>query len=149
MSTVQPRASLASIDTDLSAFFEDESQGPVESLHRMAWIPPDKLARLAVAVLEEDWGRNRWVLKKYLAIHIGLAITQKRFAYHEGRLVLSAGHLQTRYGTPVYLSFDRNNRPDHSQPLYLQYVGDKPNVPQLPQPPELPLWPETPGGRKL
>lgn len=148
MSTVQPGVA-AAIETDFSSYFEEGFDTPVETLHKLAWIPPDKLARLAAAVLEEKWGRNLWVLRKYLAIHIGLAITQKRTAWHDERLVLSAGHLQTRYGTPVYLSFDRNNRPDSSQPLYLKYVGDRPNIPQLPQPPGLPAWPEIPTGAEI
>jgi len=149
VSTIQPHVSPVQIESDLTMLFDGEWQGTVESLHKAAWIPQDKLARLSTAVLEENWGRNRWVLKKYLAIYVGLAITQRRFAYHEGRLVLSAGHLQTRYGTPVYLSFEKNNRPEFTQPLYLQYVGDKPNVPQLPQPPELPIWPSIPTGAEI
>jgi hypothetical protein len=148
MNTVQSRGLPAAMDMDLSVYFEGERQGTVESLHRLAYVPDDKLVRLAVAVLDENWGRNRWVLKRYLAIHVGLAIRQKRFVNHEGRLVLCAGHLQTRYGTPVYLSFDRNF-PGYSQPLYLQYVGDKPNVPQLPQPPDMPSWPTIPAGAEI
>lgn len=148
MTTSEPRMPVATTEMDLSSYFEGERQGTVDSLHRLAYVPDDKLVRLATAVLDENWGRNRWILKRYLAIHVSLAIEQKRFVNHEGRLVLCAGHLQTRYGTPVYLSFDRNSL-EYPQPLYLQYVGDKPNVPQLPQPPELPDWPAIPRGAEI
>ncbi len=148
MSATQMPIVPAPAEPDYSPYFEGERQGTVECLHRLAWVPDDKLMRLAGTVLDENWGSNRWVLKRYLAIHVGLAIKQKRFLYHEGRLVMCAGLLQTRYGTPVYLSFERNS-PEHSQPLYLQYVGDKPNVPQLPQPPELPDWPQIQRGAEI
>jgi len=148
MSTTELRRPPFSAEATLSSYFEGERLGTVDSLHRLAYVPDDKLARLAGAVLEENWGRNRWVLRRYLAIHVGLAIRQQRYVSHDGRIVLCAGHLQTRYGTPVYLSFDKNF-PEYTQPLYLQYVGDKPNVPQLPQPPDLPQWPLIPRGAEI
>jgi hypothetical protein len=45
-------------------------------------VPDDKLVRLAAAVLDENWGRNRWILKHYLAIHVGLVAKQNRFVHH-------------------------------------------------------------------
>jgi len=147
MSSPQPRIAVFP-ETDLIAYLEGVHQGTVESLHRLAFIPDDKLARLAAAVLEEDWGPNNWVLKRYLAVQVDLAVRQKRYVVHEGRVVLCAGQLQSRYGTPIYLSFEKN-RVEGVQPLYLQYVGDKPNVPQLPQLPELPSWPTIRAGAEI
>jgi hypothetical protein len=148
MATLQPPLTPEETQADFTAYFDEERQGTVESLHRLAYIPDHKLERLAAAVLEENWGNNHWVLERYLAIHVGLAVKQKRIVLHDGRLVMCAGHLQTRYGTPVYLSFDKN-RQEYRQPLYLQYVGDKPNVPQLPQPADMPAWPPIRGGAEI
>jgi len=148
MSTPQPRIAVFP-DTDFNAYLEGERQGTVESLHKLAYVPDDKVARLATKILEENWGRNNWVLKRYLAVHVGLTVRQKRHVIHEGRVVLCAGHLQTRYGTPIYLSFDKNRMEYSQPPLYLQYVGDKPNVPQLPQLPDLPAWPTIPPGAEI
>ena len=147
--TSGPARLLPSIaDIDLAVFFEAHRFGTVECLHNFAYIPDDKLERLAAAVLDENWGRNHWVLERYLAVHVGLAAKQERFVTHEGRMVMCAGHLQTRYGTPVYLSFEKN-RQQERQPLYLQYVGDRPNVPQLPQEADLPEWPSLPRGAEI
>jgi hypothetical protein len=79
---------------------------------------------------------------------VGLAEKQKRYVVHENRFVMCAGHLQSRYGTPVYLSFEKNREPNR-QPLYLQYVGDRPNVPQLPEQPDLPAWPKLPRSAEI
>ena len=148
MSTSLARAVVAIPEVDFVSYFEGQTLGTVAGLHRFAYIPDEKLERLAVAVLDENWGRCHWVLERYLAVHVGLAVRQQRFVIHDGRLVMCAGHLQSRYGTPVYLSFEKN-REQERQPLYLQYVGDRPNVPQLPQQPDLPEWPKLPRGAEI
>jgi hypothetical protein len=148
MSSTSIRVPLSIGEIDLPSYFEGQPRGTVGCLHRLAYIPDDKLVRLATTVLDENWGQNSWVLERYLAVHIGLGVTQRRYVMHESRLVMSAGFLQTRYGTPVYLSFERNREQDR-QPLYLQYVGDRPNVPQLPQQPDLPEWPKLPRGAEI
>ncbi len=148
MSSIAVRTPSSIATIDLASYFEGQTQGTVGCLHRLAYVPDDKLSRLAATVLDETWGRDLWLLERYLAVHVGLAVRQGRFVTHEGRLVMSAGYLQTRYGTPVYLSFEKNREADR-QPLYLQYVGDRPNVPQLPQQPDLPDWPVLPRGAEI
>src|SRR5690606_13755723 len=58
----------------------------------------------------------------------------------ESQLYVTAGHLQTRYGTPLYLVFERNTNPGR-QPLYCVYCGSDVSAPALPTAPEIPAPP--------
>jgi len=99
----------------------------------------DDLADIALA---EKWGTNKFALEKYLAVLIWWAIEQERFTHHQERqLYFSVGCLQTRYGTPLYLVFERNNRAN-VQPWALVYVGSSPSAPEYPQPPDIPEAPQ-------
>ncbi|HAM50982.1 MAG TPA: hypothetical protein DCP92_09955, partial [Nitrospiraceae bacterium] len=92
------------------------------------------------AALDEDWGRDSYVLKGYLAFHVRRAIEQDAFCISGESIITTAGMLQTRYGTPLYLIFSPNNRPEIN-PYYLEFVGDNPRCGDLPQHPQLPDWP--------
>jgi hypothetical protein len=51
----------------------------VERLHRFAFVPENLIEKLAQEALSEHWGRNNFVLRKYLAVHVPWAIEQGRF----------------------------------------------------------------------
>ena len=85
-------------------------RGEVQNLHAFAWIPDEKLKMLADVALDEDWGNNHFALEKYLAEHVPLSVEQERYVWYEEELLVTAGALQTRYGTPVYLAFEKNER---------------------------------------
>jgi hypothetical protein len=120
----------------------------VARLRRLAHIPIAQLAALSRDALSETWGTDDYVLEKYLAAHIAWSIEQQRYTASDNQMFLTAGHLQTRYGTPLYLVFERNINPGR-QPLYCVYVGSYVSAPTLPTPPELPVPPEIPRGAEI
>lgn len=125
---------------DLVAPFGDARPGEVKGLHSFAYIPDDVLRRLAEIALDEDWGPAYFVLEKYLAEHVPLSLAQGRYTPFEGHLTLTAGSLQTRYGTPIYLVFEANRKPGAAR-WFLKEATDRPRTTSLPQPPDLPEWP--------
>lgn len=113
----------------------------VQRFRRFAFIPRQRIDDLAALALSENWGNNNFALEKYLSIVIWWAIEQECFTHSEERQVyFSAGSLQTRYGTPLYLVFERNRRPGQ-QPWACVHVGSNPSAPEYPQPPEIPEAP--------
>src|SRR5690606_37821803 len=120
----------------------------VDRLHRFAFIPPEMLERLAAIALPEDWGRNLYVLKKYLAVQIAWSIEQGQFTQGNDQFYVTAGHLQTRYGTPIYLAFGRN-RNLNREPFYLVAVESNMSAPTLPVPPNIPLPTDIPVGVEI
>jgi hypothetical protein len=120
-----------------------EQLGPSQVTHvtdrlkRFAWIDPGHLERLAKEALAEEWGPDRYALFKYLAIHVGWSIEQGRYTHSDNQLYVTAGHLQTRYGTPLYMAFEENRVPDR-MPWALAYVGSRISMPETPLPPEIP-----------
>lgn len=42
----------------------------VERFYQFAFIPPAVIAQLEEEALSESWGRNKFVLSKYLAVHV-------------------------------------------------------------------------------
>ena len=109
----------------------------VDRLHRFAFIPNEQLDRLADTALRENWGKNNYVLKKYLAVHVAWSVEQGKFTEGENQFYVTAGHLQTRYGTPIYLAFGRN-KSQGRVPFYLEAVKSGMSAPKLPVPPEIP-----------
>lgn len=108
----------------------------VERLHRFAYIPTGIISQLAKDALTEEWGNNNFVLLKYLAVHVAWSIEQGKVTFGDAQFYLSAGHLQTRYGTPLYLVFEAN---DHASiPWKLVKAGSQINAPALPTPPIIP-----------
>lgn len=108
-----------------------------EILHRFSYIPPDKLTALAALALPESWGKNHYALKTYLAANLVWSLDQNRFTSNDNQLYLTAGHLQTRYGTPIYLAFERNKNLG-KEPWYLRFVGANLEAPEFPSPPSIP-----------
>lgn len=117
----------------------------VERFHRFAYAPTKVIERLASQCLNEEWGRKLFVLQKYLAVHVPWSIEQGRFTQSDNQFYTTAGHLQTRYGTPLYLAFEVN-RNDPATPWCLTWAGAALSAPELPTAPEMPAVPAlTPG----
>ena len=108
----------------------------VQRLHRFAYVPPMVIEQLATEALTEQWGNDKHALKKYIAIHIAWSIEQGRVTFSDDQFYITAGHLQTRYGTPLYLVFTENI--GEETPWRLITAGSQIRAPQLPQPPEIP-----------
>lgn len=109
----------------------------VERLHQFAYIPPAVISQLANDALTEEWGRNNYVLSKYLAVHVAWSIEQGEVTFSEDQFYISAGHLQTRYGTPLYLVFCEND-PHQEAPWRLLTAGSRIQAPEFPTPPLIP-----------
>jgi len=120
----------------------------VERLRRFAHIPHALLDQLAHDALAEIWGINNFGLEKYLSVHVPWSLEQGLFTQSENQFYVSAGHLQTRYGTPLYLVFERN-RDAGRQPFYLRFVGSQVSASELPVPPVIPSPPELPRGAEV
>lgn len=120
----------------------------VARLRALTHIPRGLLESLANAALSENWGNELYVLEKYLAVQIAWSIEQERYATSDDQLFISAGHLQTRYGTPLYLVFERNRNP-RQQPLYCVHAGSDIAAPELPPSPEIPEAPQIPKGVEI
>jgi hypothetical protein len=120
----------------------------VARLHRFAFVPENLIERLAHEALTEHWGRNNFVLRKYLAVHVPWAIDQGRFTLGEDQLYVTAGQLQTRYGTPLYLVFQQIEELGRS-PWRLVAVGSQISAPELPTPPETPRAPDLERGAEI
>jgi len=132
----------------LGAWGDPYTNRVVERLHRFAFIPNELIEKLAETALPENWGTNRHVLKKYLAVQIAWSIEQGQFTEGENQFYVTAGHLQTRYGTPIYLAFARN-RNQNREPFYLVAVESNMSAPTLPVPPDIPVPTEIPVGVEI
>jgi hypothetical protein len=120
----------------------------VPRLHRFAYIPDSVLDKLAKDALTEHWGTSHFVLRKYIAVHLPWSIEQGRFTTRERQFYVTAGHLQTRYGTPLYLVFQRIEEPGKS-PWRLLAGGSQISAPELPIPPSIPPAPEFERGAEI
>lgn len=132
----------------LDALGSADTNETVARLHRLAFIPPAQLETLEHDALTENWGKNLWVLKKYLAVHVAWSIEQDLFAVTGDQMVVAAGHLQTRYGTPLYLLFERNRNVGR-EPLFLIHCGSDISAPSLPAAPDIPRPRELPKGAEI
>ena len=120
----------------------------VARLRRLVHLPVIRAADLSRAALSENWANDNYVLEKYLAVHIAWSIEQDRYTTSENQLYVTAGHLQTRYGTPLYIVLERNTNVG-GQPLYCVYIGSNISAPSLPVPPEIPAAPEIARGAEI
>ncbi|NOT62697.1 MAG: DUF3825 domain-containing protein [Acidobacteria bacterium] len=120
----------------------------VERLHRFAYIPPVIIESLAREALNEHWGRDNYALMKYLAVHIAWSIENGRYTFSGNQFYVTAGHLQTRYGTPLYLVFGVNQG-SSVIPWRLITAGSQISAPELPAPPEIPPSPNIPKGAEI
>lgn len=132
----------------LAALGEPLTNAVVARLHRLAYVPPVQLGSLSHTALSEVWGEDNYALEKYLAVHIAWSIEQNRYTLSENQLFVAAGHLQTRYGTPIYLVFERNEKLGR-QPLFCVHVGSDISAPTLPTAPEIPQPPDIPRGAEI
>lgn len=124
----------------LAALGDNYTNEVVARLRRLAHIPHGLLAGLGRSALAENWGNDDYVLEKYIAVHVAWSIEQDRYTTNNQQLVVTAGHLQTRYGTPLYIVFEKNSNPGR-QPLYCVHLGSDISAPELPTPPDLPSAP--------
>jgi len=120
----------------------------VPRLHRLAFVPDSMLEKLAKDALSEHWGPNHYALEKYLAVHVPWSIEQGRFTQREDQFYVTAGHLQTRYGTPLYLVFQRITEQGRC-PWRLVAAGSQISAPELPIPPDIPQPPQLERGAEV
>lgn len=120
----------------------------VTSLRRFAFLPDEKLGRLAADASPENWGKNNFALEKYLAVHIIWSILQERYTHSSDQLNFAAGHLQSTNGTPLYLVFKRNDVPG-KQPWVLRHVGKQIAASNLPLPAKIPEPPRLVSGAEI
>jgi hypothetical protein len=124
----------------LSRLGERFTNKVVQEFKRFAFIPDSVLEFLQRDALSENWGNENFVLDYYIAVNARWSIEQGRFTTAGDQIYVSAGHLQTRYGTPLYLVLEPNNRPA-AQPFALVRGGANIAAPDLPVPPEIPTPP--------
>lgn len=120
----------------------------IQALFRFCFVPGGRLNLLKELTLEEDWGVNNFVLLKYLAVHLRLAIEQGRYLWNGDQLVLTAGRLTTRTGAPIYVGLVPNSAPQDN-PWVLNWVGERPSCAELPEPADLGVWPAVPQGAEV
>lgn len=120
----------------------------VPSLRRFAFLPDEKLSRLAGDATDENWGKNNFALEKYLAVHIIWSILQERYTHSSDQLNFAAGHLQSTNGTPLYLVFKRNDI-QGKQPWVLRHVGKQIAASNLPLPARVPDPPDIVPGSEI
>lgn len=120
----------------------------VDRLYRFAFIPAEVVDAIANQGLAQAWGNNNYVLKKYLAVHIAWSIEQNKYTVGNNQFYVTAGHLQTRYGTPIYLVFAKNRNASR-EPYCLVTAGSNISAPQVPTPPDIPCPPELPRGAEI
>lgn len=127
----------------------DQSTNRVkEEFYRFALLPDSVIDQLASQALPEVWGNHNYVLKKYLAVQIPWSIRQGLWTQTDTQFYVTAGSLQTRYGTPLYLAFERNRNPAAS-PYALVFAGTNIAAPSLPTAPEIPPAPPIPCGGEI
>jgi len=112
----------------------------INSLFRFSFVPGGRLGLLRELAVLEEWGIKEFVLLKYLAVHVRLAIEQGRYVWNGDQIVLNAGRLTTPTGAPLYAGIVRNQTPGEN-PWVLNWVGERPSSPDLPEPPDLGVWP--------
>lgn len=120
----------------------------VSRLHRFAYVPDNVIEKLAHEALSEHWGRGNFALRKYLAVHVPWALEQGRFTHGESQLYVTAGHLQTRYGTPLFLVFQRIWEAGKS-PWRLVAAGSQVSASVLPTPADIPQPPQLERGAEI
>ncbi|NCT76501.1 MAG: DUF3825 domain-containing protein [Chitinophagaceae bacterium] len=120
----------------------------VDRLHKLIYIPVEQLEQLAKEALHEEWGNDGYALEKYLAVQVPWSIEQNLFTCSDRQWYVTAGNLQTRYGTPLYLAIERNQKAA-APPFYLRAVGSYISAPALPSAPKVPEIPAIPTGAEI
>ena len=124
---------------ELCADFGEEYLS-IQSLFHFCFVPGGRLSLLKELTPDEEWGQNNFVLLKYLAVHIRIGIEQGRYVWNGDQIVMTAGHLTTAKGIPIYLGLVKNSTPDEN-PWVMNWVGERPSCAELPEPPDLGEWP--------
>ncbi|HBO3635902.1 DUF3825 domain-containing protein [Pseudomonas aeruginosa] len=124
------------------------TQKIVKRLHDFAYIPMPVLEEIKSNALSENWGKNLQALKKYLAVNVAWSVEQGRVTFGEDQFYLTAGSLQTRYGTPLYLVFMAGDE-EGKAPWKLIKGGPHINAPSLPSAPEIPTGLQMPKGAEI
>jgi hypothetical protein len=132
---------------ELLADFGDEYLS-INSLFRFCFVPGGRLGLLRELAVEEDWGLKEFVLLKYLAVHLRLSLEQGRYVWNGDQIVLSAGRLTTPLCVPLYVGIVRNQTPGEN-PWVMNWVGERPSSPDLPEPAELGAWPALDPGAEV
>jgi hypothetical protein len=138
-SDLVPRGSTRPSREQLLTDFGDEYLS-IQSLFQFCFVPGGRLSLLKELTPLEEWGVNNFVLLKYLAVHIRLAIEQGRYMWNGDQIVLTAGRLFSTKGVPLYIGLVRNSTPDEN-PWVLNWVGERPSTAELPEPADLGEWP--------
>jgi hypothetical protein len=112
----------------------------IQALFHFCFVPTGRVSFLRDLATVEEWGDNSYVLLKYLAVHVRLAIEQGAYVWNGDQLVMTAGRLTTPNGTPIYLGLVRNQDVGQN-PWVMNWVGERPSCAELPEPPRLPRWP--------
>lgn len=122
----------------------------VERFKKFAYVRDEVIDSLADGsmAMEELWGANNYVLHHYLAVVVPWSIEQGRYTFSGNQFYVTAGHLRTRYGSPIYLVFQPNENPGR-QPWYLETARSSIRAPRLPQPPEIPIGADIPRGAEI
>lgn len=132
---------------ELLADFGDEYLS-IQSLFQFCFVPGGRLSLLKELAPEEEWGQNNFVLLKYLAVHVRLAIEQERYVWNGDQIVMTAGRLTTPKGIPLYLGLVKNSTPDEN-PWVMNWIGERPSCPELPEPADLGEWPKLDPSREV
>lgn len=141
------KASERPTSAELLADFGEEYLS-IQALFQFCFVPGGRLNLLKELTLDEEWGANNFVLLKYLSVHVRLAIEQECYVWNGDQIVLTAGRLTTPAGTPIYLGLVRNSTPDEN-PWVLNWVGERPSCPELPEPADLGAWPPIDSSREI
>jgi hypothetical protein len=131
----------------LLAAFGDEYLS-INALFRFCFVPSGRIALLRELAPDEEWGSSHFVLLKYLAVHLRLAIEQGRLVWNGDQMVLAAGKLCSRAGAPLYVGLVPNQDPDDN-PWVLNWVGERPSTGEPPEPADLGTWPALDAGAEV
>ncbi|MAB81548.1 MAG: hypothetical protein CMJ89_19580 [Planctomycetes bacterium] len=136
LASAAPRPPRETLEADFG-----EEYLSIQSLFHFCFVPGGRLSLLKELTPEEEWGQNNFVLLKYLAVHVRLSIEQGRYVWNGDQIVMTAGHLATAKGIPIYLGLVQNSTPDEN-PWVMNWVGERPSCGELPEPPDLGDWPD-------
>jgi hypothetical protein len=112
----------------------------IESLFEFCFLPPDQLEALKALAQPEEWGEKGFVLLKYMAVHVRLAMEEGLYVWDRDQIVQRAGQLVTAAGLPIYLGLAPNPKPDEN-PWVLSWVGERPSTVEILKPVDLDAWP--------
>ena len=110
---------------ELLAAFGDEYLS-IQSLFSLCFVPGGRLSALKDLLPPEPFGSSDFVLLKYLAVHLRVAVEQGRYTWNGEQVVLAAGRLASTAGRPLYVGLSPNRTPGE-QPWVLNWVGERPS----------------------